>query len=376
MRILDRYVLRIFLINFFILLLIILILTLLIDLLLELPEYIGAGRRRAEDHGGSVVYWTIYSLFHFNIPVLLLSFSFFSGPLITAAIGFTYRTLSRGRELMAMLTGGGSMIRVAVPVIIAGTLLILLAIPLKEYVVPPLAHLLLRSKGQLDRDDVRVHGFKHAPDGEGKLFSAMEFDLGQRSLTNVTVLVRGDRGALTRRISAASGTWDESGGGWLLREVRVVNEPFARGDDGLVEPRIAHVGSSLIRSDLSPDVLLLRQQASVVRLFSLSTLQAILASPSAAIHHDEVRFYVHDRFSMPVVHVLVALFTIPVFMQREPRPELAPTVKCIALCGMGWIGAIVMQKLAVGPFNPVFAAWLPVIVYLPVAAVALQRVRS
>ena len=101
-----------------------------------------------------------------------------------------------------------------------------------------------------------------------------------------------------------------------------------------------------------------------------------VASPSAAIHHDEVRFYVHDRFSMPVVHVLVALFTIPVFMQREPRPELAPTVKCIALCGMGWIGAIVMQKLAVGQFNPVFAAWLPVIVYLPVATVALQRVRS
>jgi len=376
MRILDRYILRTFLINVAILLLIILVLTLLIDLLLELPAYISAGRARAEAKGGPVILWAAYSLVHFNGPVLLLMFTLFSGPMVTAAIGFTYRTLQRGGELMVMLTSGISMLRVAAPVILVGTMINLMSLPLKEFVIPPMAHLLLRHKGDSSRDKVKVWGFRHAPDAYGNLFSADIFDIEARMIGSVTVLVRNQEGHLMQRISAATGHWNQGRVGWVLEDVQLVDKPFAQRPDGSVRPQITPLEAHFIPSDLSPDILLARQESTVVRLMSLKGLNQMLASPSADSYRSEVLFYVHNRFSFPIVHVLVTLMTMPVFMRREPGSELGQSLKAVVICGTAWMGAVVMQQVADGPFNTVLAAWLPVIVYLPLTAVLLQRVRS
>ncbi len=375
MKTLDRYIIRQFLINFVIALAVFLLMTTLIDVLVELDEYLEAGRMRADRHGGSVAWWTIVSIINFNVPVLMMMYTVFSGLVVIAAVGFTFKDLSQSRELVAMLTSGISMYRIAAPVLVVGILINLTSLPIKEFAIPRVSHQLLRSKGDMAMDTVKTHRVYYATDGQGNLISALSFDAEGQRLEGVVVLTRGETGAARGHIMADAATWNGDRGGWTLSGAQMLGGQLDRqqgSDDGSSNG----TKNFFLLSDLSPDVLLTRQTAKYIRMLSLNDLSRLLLADSAQQYRAQVLASMHSRFSVPAVNVLILVMALPFFMLREPASPTMQAVKATVLCFAAWITGVMLQQTGVSLMNPVTAVWLPVVIYLPIAAVLVQRTKT
>jgi len=377
MRTLDRYIIRQFLVNFFILLIVFGALFVLVDLLANLDEYVKGARVAVERTGRSMWWEFLRTLIDFDGPILILLYVFLAGLLVNAAIGFTFASLAHNGELTAMLTGGISMIRIAAPVLCMGAVLSLAALPIQEFVVPPMAHKLLRSHGDISekRDDADLIFF--APDKRGNLISATHFDPVKQSMTGVMVLVRGELGETKRRLTARHAQWKPERDGWALQTVQMIDLESAS-STRLEEPKVSSVPDHLLKSDLSPDVLLVRRSSTYMRLLSVKRLRELLGNPSADRHHSRIAHIIHNRFSFMVVQVLIMLMALPMFLLREPKSYMVQAVKAAFVCIGAWALAITLQQIGASQLNlnPVAGAWLPVVILLPVTALTVQTIKT
>ncbi|NJL31064.1 MAG: LptF/LptG family permease, partial [Phycisphaerales bacterium] len=140
MRLIDKYILRSFVLNYIILLLVMLLMIVVVSLIVNIDEFIGP--RHAPFDG--VLSGTLYTIADFYFPNMFLLFVMMGGLATVGAMGFTFTALSRTGELLGMIAGGISLYRVALPVLVAGCILSLLALPMQEWVIPPLAGKLAR----------------------------------------------------------------------------------------------------------------------------------------------------------------------------------------------------------------------------------------
>jgi len=344
-------------------------LVVLVDLLLDFDRFVDAGRLRADQFGGSVVVATLYSILDYYYPVTLLAFVFLSGLLVVAAMGFTLWGMGKAGELVALIAGGVSLYRVAAPVLVAGCLVNLLAMPMQEYLIPALADKLARGKGQVGADTISTFDVRLAVDGRGNLFSAKTFDPKTQTMQNLTILERDPAsGRVLRCITAGGAQWD--GTRWRLSAGQTVT----RSGGGEARPR-ALLPIAAYETDLSPKLLLARRATIYPRLLSLGELREMAANPAA----DQALLtqIMQSRFSLMVVNVLILVMALPFFLLREPANRMVQAVQAAGLVLGAWGLALVVMQVNTGLLgNPYTAAWLPVVIYLPVSALLLQRVRT
>lgn len=368
MKTLDRYIVRLFLINFGILLAVLSLLFVVVNVLIDLDEYLEAGRLRAAEMGGA---WagTIYSILDYNAPMVVLLYVFFSGLVVVAAMGFTFAGLYRTGELNAMVSSGISMYRVAASVLIAGFVLNCLSIPAQEFVVPRLAGKLSRDRSQVSLSTAMPFRVRYAVDSRGGLLSAASFDPATLKLKDVSILVRDADGLAEKRVMASGASWSDSAQGWNLEEGYAI-----RPRSELASSAAGTEEVTFYATELSPEVILARQASFFPRLLSLQDLEKL--SHNTAIDTAQIRQIMHSRFSMLVVNMLILAMSLQFFMLREPANILLQGVKSAALTMAAWGIGLLVLLIAGSGLNPVTTAWLPVVIYLPLSAIALQRIRT
>ncbi len=374
MKTLDRYIIRYFLINFLILLCVFTMLFVLVDLIVDMDEFVKAGRERAAQFGGPV--WaTLWTVFDYYGPVLVLLYVFVSGLLVVGAMGFTFAGLGRSRELVAMVSSGISMHRVAAPIVIIGCFLSALTLLSQEFVIPRLAYKLTRSKSQLRATAARSFEVRYAVDSKGHLLSAAQFDasLDDPMLTGVTILERSESGRAVRRITAEQAFWRESYQGWELVggfAVRPVEADERLGD------AVGGDAESVryFATDLSPKVLLAHRAGLYPRLLSFAELRELASN--AAVNDGPLRQIMHSRFSLWVLNVLVLVIGLPFFLKREPGNMLGQGMSAAGVCVGVWGVGVILPEVAMSYMNPVASAWLPVVIFLPISAIGLGAVRT
>lgn len=377
MKTLDRYIIRQFLINFVILLSVLMLLFVLVDLIVDLDEFLQAGKRHADTYGSTAVA-TAVAVADYYGPLMILMYVFFSGLLVVGGMGFAIASLHRTRELTAIVASGISMYRIAAPVLLAGIALNALSIPVQELVIPKLASKLARSKSHVKYDASTVQSFpvRFAPDEDGDLIDAAEFDAGKGILTGVTILQRDERGMTQRRITASQAVWSEQPQGWKLLQGSAV-QPIALvqtlDEPGALEPEPVE----FFATEMSPTVLMARRASIYPRLLSLSELQTMQHNPAVEPRHrDQITRIVWSRFSMLVMNVLILVMGLSFFLQLGQQNMLMQAMKAAGVCLGAWGGGLMMLQVGGGPLNPVAAAWLPVVIYLPVSAILLQGIRT
>ncbi len=365
MKTLDRYIIRGFLLNFAILATVIMSLFVLVDVIVDVDEFTQAADARQAIFGNWFLA-LLYSIFDFYYPQMLLLYVFFSGVLLVGAMGFTFSALSRHREILAMVTGGWSMYRIAAPVLVVGALLNAAAVPVQEFLIPPLANKLARGKSQVRLDTVETFAVQYARDGRGNLFSARMFNPESMALDGVTILQRDADGHILRRVTAERALWGarESREGWWLQNGRF--RAYETDDQGL-STAAARTDQPVefFASDLGPQVLLARRATIYPRLLGMGELMTMAANKSADT--DTIRRLMHGRFSMVVLSVLLLVMTLPFYLNREPVNLMLQGVKAAVLALAAWSISLVVMQVGVG-LNPVFSAWLPVALFLPLAA--------
>jgi len=378
MKLLDRYIIRQFCVNFVILLAVLLLLFMAVDLMVNLDEFLEAGRVRS-DQFGNVLLGTLYSIFDYYYPLSVLLYVFFSGLVVVAAMGFTFAHLHRHRELTAMLASGVSLYRVAMPVVVVGIAFNMLAIPAREFIIPSVAGKLLRSSGDVKHGSMQAFPIHVAADGNA-LLTAGRFNPDSQHLRDVIIRPRNQQKLPTRRITAERATWDDQAGGWRLQQVTIhsVGEMNADASAGASPERASYFYESI----LSPEVLVSRQASNYTNFMAISKLQQLqqkLADNASAIPDDLQARIVQalwSRFSLLVLNVLVLVMALPFFLRRSPVSMLGQAVKAAGLVLGIWGGGVILLQMPTAMLSPTVAAWLPVVICLPIAALLLQLIRT
>ncbi|MEM1097842.1 MAG: LptF/LptG family permease [Planctomycetota bacterium] len=371
MRTLDRYIIRQFLTNFVILLVVLMGLFLVVDLIVDLDEFLQAGQSKSEQNGGPAAWWTLVTVADFYGPLLCLIYVFFSGLIVVGAMAFTVNLLQRHRELTAMLAGGLSLYRVALPIVAVGAMLSLVTLPIQEFVLPEVASELMRSKSDLKSEGLKDRPMQYISDDAENLWSARAFDVERGRLREVQILERDEDGLLERKILATEAIWDADAQAWRLTQ-GVALEP---GGEQSIEGGLVEVES--VPSQMSPTVLLARRASLLRSVLPIRELQSLANNPT--IEPDLQLLYtrtVQGRFSLMVLNVLLLVMALPYFLRRVPGDALKSAMVASGLCLGAWGGGLLTLQASPQTLPPVVSAWLPVALYLPVAAWMLTRIKT
>jgi lipopolysaccharide export system permease protein len=379
MKTLDRYIVRQFLINYAILLMVFTLLFVVVDLIVDIDEFVKAGRLRAGE-GSGWLFATAWTIADYYGPTMVLLYVFFSGLVVVAAMGFAFSSLARSRELTAMVSSGISLHRVAAPVVVVACLFSGLTLLAQEFLIPSMAYKLTRSKSQLGKKSIRSFEVRYAVDSKGNLLSAAQFEaqLDQPMLTGVTILERDPLGRATRRISAEQAFWSDAYTGWELVGGYAIHPEAgaSRGEPSTsLSPDMNQAQPvDFFATDLSPKVLFAHQAGLYPRLLSFADLRDLAANP--AVDAGPLRRIMHGRFSLLVLNVLVLVIGLPFFLSREPTNMLRQGVTAAGVSLAAWALCMFVPEAAAVSMNPVASAWLPVVILLPISAVGLQMIRS
>lgn len=130
-------------------------------------------------------------------------------------------------------------------------------------------------------------------------------------------------------------------------------------------------GEIFVPSDLSPSDVLLKQSGKWLQYMSFAQLARLLRERDVP-NRRAVRMTQHLRVTEPINHLIMLLLAVPFIVSRERNIR---TSAGLCLLMVGTFYAFVYLCRYVG-LPPIWSAWAPTLVFGPVAAVALDSIRT
>lgn len=403
MTLLDRYILKQFLVNFIILFSILFLFSCIIDLFVNINDFLESVDKTIESSGTSVGpfghFNRLVSLIgSFYFPRLFQFYAFLVGLVTIGATGFTLVQLHRHRELTAVLAAGVSLHRVAMPIIAAAIGLNILQFANREMVLPRYAPQLIRSQGEFARQSIRGFRVPLLLDSSGKkLIYACRYRPEEEVLENVVVLTFDHQLRWISRIQADRATWRpfpkaapgagadgetkrtlpaKSGaavGEWILEngEKSMITKTGAARE---TEPTKVEA----VATDIDPTRLLLFQHQEFRQMLNLRQIGELEASyrldPNQLAELARIRY---GRFAQILINITTLLLTLPFFLLRSPADLLIQSVKCATFGIVAQIGGAVGTAVGLPGVPPAASVFLfPLLILLPLAVALMSRVET
>lgn len=375
--IIDRYMLRQFVQVLAICLTSIIGLYIVIDAFGHLDHFLDYAAKHGNLLGTMVSYYGYFAIKLFDRM---------SSVLTLIAVMFTITWIQRHHEMTALLAAGISRVRVLRPVLMAAIGVGLLAAANREFVLPNIReHLATDTKNlggeQQSAMDSRFDSQTDICIGGEKIVPAT-----QKIINPSIVLPRGlDRYGkrLTAKEAVYSPAKDGMPSGYLLLDV---NEPKAL----LKSPALTLAGKPVVMTPIGNEWLQ-HDQVFVVSGVSFEFLAAgatwrdfastremikQLRSPSTDLGAD-VRVAIHSRFLQPLLDTTLILLGIPFVVTRTNRNPFISLGLCLAVVTIFMATVLGCQSLGTkGLLSPTMAAWLPLLVFAPIAAFTSDSLRQ
>jgi lipopolysaccharide export LptBFGC system permease protein LptF len=350
-----------------------------IDVIVQLDRFVEAADA-AVDRGERAGRLTALPLaiFDFHGPRLFQFYAYLLGLVTVAAMGFTLVQMARARELVALLTAGMSLQRVARPILLVTLLLNLGQLINAELILPRLAPLLVREHGEILAAGLRGFPMPLTRDGSGMLILADRYEPATETLIGVLALERDARGRAIRRISATEAVWDRSQRAWILSDgvaMRAAGRPQpVAGADAVSDAALAKEPVEILESDLDPRSITIRRSATFAQMLSMSQLQEV--ARAGVVEQEVVARAWWGRFAGIAANLVVFLLALPSFLLREPANLLLRSVECAAVAVGAFLLVLVGLTISL-PGVPVgFSMFAPQLVLLPLALGRLSIVRT
>jgi lipopolysaccharide export system permease protein len=366
--IIDRYMLRQFVQVLVICLMSMIGLYIVIDAFGHLDHFVDYADKHGNLLGTMAMYYAYRAIEFFNRT---------SGTMTLIAVMFTITWIQRHHEMTALLAAGITRTRVMRPVLIAAIFVSLLAAANREFIMPNIReHLANDSKNiggeqQANMEslcdkqtDIWIGGAKIVPATQ-KIISP-----------NFTLPRRLDRYGL--RLTAHEAYYLPANGdkpsGYLLTGVTapkaLLQSPALLLDNKPV------VYSPVGNDWLKPDQLFVVSNVSFEFLAAgatwrdfASTREMIqqLRSPSTDLGAD-VRVAIHGRFIQPFLDTTLLFLGLPFVITRTNRNPFIAIGLCLAVVTTFMVVVLACQSLgSTGWLPPTLAAWLPLLIFAPVA---------
>lgn len=309
------------------------------------------------------------------------------GTLALVSAMFTVTWIQRHNEMTALLAAGVPRLRVLRPIIGAAIVVSLVAVGFREMVMPAIRHELAKDTRNLsgeqelplqprydNRSDIRIGG------------EAVVIDAGAIRRANFVLPPPLD--VYGKQLTAAEAVYQPEVGerpsGYLLRGVSapktLVQQPSLRLDDGslvIVTPKDANW--------LKPDEVYVVSGVSFPLLASggtwkdyASTPEIVkeLASPSVELGAD-VRVALHRRILNPFMDTTLLFLGLPLVVSGANRNPFLAIGMCLGVTTSFFLVALGSQSLgASGWIRPELAAWIPLLVFVPIAVALSDPLRK
>jgi lipopolysaccharide export system permease protein len=376
MKQIDLYIIRSFLINCGLALGVMVGMYVLLDLIVNfgLFEHDVAPQKM----GAWTAFWVLSrQIVDFYMYRSLVIFQMVSGIIPLLAAGFTMVRMTRHRELTALLASGISLYRVAAPIIICSIGFNLLVVVDQELLMPNCIDQLLLQQGESVGTFEQHEPVYFLPESDNSLVLATSYDPKTETLTDVRIIERDQNGVPTARILADNAVWNDNlgegplRGGWVMNNVVRVNDKNGADPNEMPEP----VAREYYFTPLNPSQLKLifRKQA-VDYLSTYDVTQLMLDSPPAT--RIALEKILHTRITQLIMNMIMLLIGIPFLLAREPNTLVRNLFWCGAISAVCFVSSFVFYQLAGTALSPFVGAWLPVVIFGPLALVMLDMLKT
>ena len=375
MRILDRYVAKNFLIGYCIAFSVLVGLRIIIDLFVNLDEF-----TEHTDLGTAVVIKNIFTFYLLNGT---LYFRDFAGMITVVAAAFSFGKMVRHNELVAVMASGVSLKRIISPIVFLALLLTGVLVIDQELIIPPLADKLVRSHNDIPGQE--SYQVRFISDGKGSLICSLKFDVETSTLYDPTILLRRQTSRpriweVTGRIDAEKAVYNDQTGRWDLYTISPETGEWA--SHGLLNEFGSGKGLQPIAfyaSDITAKVIPVRCESEHKTLLSLRQLSALEAQ-KIQIQDLELSSQKHFHITDPLINLVMLMISLPILVCRDPKSVKSAVMISFALTGACFIMTFVCKILATevvfDKVMPELWAWLPVFIFLPIAFIELDSMKT
>jgi lipopolysaccharide export system permease protein len=369
MFILNRYLLRQFLQVFAICFLSLTGLYIVIDAFGHLDHF----SSYAEKDGGSLFgimasYYAYHSLAFFDGT---------SGILAMVSAMFTITWLQRHQELTAIMAAGISKLRILKPLLLAAAAVSLLGVANREFVIPRVRHELTRDTKDLGGDAAR--DLQPRFDRNDILIGGDKVVLAEQKIIKPAFVMPPELSRYGKQLTAHEAyqvdASEEHPAGFLLAGVTTPQNADSL-SSLIIEQRAAILtakdtawlkpGQMFVASDLPFP--LLASGSNWRRYASMGELISELNNPTTDLGAD-VRVTVHKRMVQPLMDGTLLMLGLPLMLSRGNRNVFLSIGICLAIATAFTLVALSCQSLGgLSVMRPSLAAWLPLLMFVPVAA--------
>jgi lipopolysaccharide export system permease protein len=376
MKILDRYIIRNYLVNCVLALAVMIGMYILLDIIVNFDLF----TKGSSYHHATAIqaFWGLLGeITTFYMYRTLVIFAMISGIIPLLAAGFTMVRMTRNRELIALLASGVSLYRVAAPIILCAVGFNLLVVVDQEVLMPANISKLLRKHGQVSASFVKNEPIYFVPESDNSLVLASNYNARTKTMKQVRIIQRNKYGEAKAMILAKKAVWKNNigegpiSGGWLMSDVVQINAARAANPNNRPEP----VKQMTYQTPVTPGQLNLIFQKKAVEYLSTAQINKLMlySTPATRISLEKIMY---TRITQLIMNMIMLLIGIPFLLAREPNKLVSNMLWCSAISAGCFVTTFVFFQLAGAGLSPFAGAWLPVVLFGPLALVMLDMVKT
>ncbi|MBN2018877.1 MAG: LptF/LptG family permease [Sedimentisphaerales bacterium] len=376
-KILDRYVVKNFLIGYAIAFAVLLGLRIFIDLFVNLDEF-----TEHADLGALAVISNIFTYYATNST---LYFRDFAGMITVVAAAFSLGKMVKYNEHTAMMASGISLKRIIAPIVVLSIALTGVLIIDQELIIPAMSNQLIRAKDVLPGQESYDVWFIN--DANGALLCSKKFDVKTSTLTDLIIITRQKNPNLpiwqpTGWIEAKSATYDFQNQRWLLFDGIFTPVPMLeqKHDPQGHSIQLTRAPLPAYYTDVTPNDIPIRRKSEYKTLLSFRQLSQLAAQSTKLKDLALLYSQKHFRITDPIMNIVMLLVCLPVLVCRDPKSMKSAVAISFAITASSLIVGFVCKLWATeevfGHVTPEFWAWLPVFIFAPIAFIELDSMKT
>jgi lipopolysaccharide export system permease protein len=381
MRLLDRYIVKNFLVNYLLAFGVLVGMYILGDLIINIERFTKVSAQ-VDFRGMKLLIFILSDMADFYGYQLLVIFQQVCVAIPLLAAGFTMVRMTRNNELTAILASGVSLYRVAAPIVLCAIFFSLLVIVDQEMLMPACKDKLMRRHEDVgsmvnQNSDDPVFFLK---DTDNSLLLASAYDKNTQTLKDLRIVQRDADGRPVGRILANAAVWDPDfqeaqaapRGAWSIKNAVCIDDQ--PGNDPNVKA-VEKVEDVHYNTGLTPRQLELIFQKKAAEYLSSAQIHELIVN-SPALTRPELEKIMHIRFTQPVMNVILLLIGIPFLLTRTPGRLMVNMLYCGVVTTICFVATFVIFSMAGTVLPVLLGAWLPVLIFAPLSLAMLDTIKT
>ncbi|MBI2807770.1 MAG: LptF/LptG family permease [Planctomycetes bacterium] len=296
---------------------------------------------------------------------------------------FTVAWMQRNNELLPLLSAGVSTRRVVQPVLLCAFAMMGLVVANQEYGLPNIDVWMLENRR--NTEGVKESDVKGTWDLNGVFVDGRSAVKKEKLVKQFVAVIPKELGQGSMRMLQAPEAQyiprtegDQRSGGWLLKNAHPASLPnWVESSDDVLTP--LGDGAYFLRTvDVDLDTLL-RVKNWFLYLPTSRLLKELDRPNNQQLLLSNLAVAFHTRMTRPVVGIILVLMGLSVILRDQNRNIFISAGLCLILCVVFFIAIFTCQYLAkeqVKILSPALSAWLPVLVFGPIACVMYSEVHT